>query len=129
MVYFPGLEFLAIKGFVALKAALTAKGAAATIVGAKGAASSHILSQAASHGLSQAVTGGASYAAHHTVGQTLAYALQQGATATTGALVVGGTVYTVGELISLMINEMRKDGHSDEEIREYFRRQYDIVFS
>ncbi|MGW6060330.1 hypothetical protein [Streptomyces sp. NPDC055189] len=125
MVYFPGMEILLAKGVIALKAALAAKGAAATAIVHQ--AGTHALSTAVSSTLYTPLGATASYAAHHTIGASLAHALAQGASAGAGALVVGGTLYTVGEVVGYMINEMKEDGYSDDEIREYFRKTYDLV--
>ncbi|MBT2507662.1 hypothetical protein J7I98_17565 [Streptomyces sp. ISL-98] len=126
MVYFPGTEILITKGLIALKAALAAKGAAATAIAHQ--AGTHALSTAVSSTLYTPLGASASYAATHTVGASLAHALAQGATAGAGALMAGGTIYTVAEVVGYMINEMREDGYSDAEIRKYFLDTYDIVF-
>ncbi|RAY11780.1 hypothetical protein DPM19_27740 [Actinomadura craniellae] len=119
MVYIPVLtEALLVKGAVALKALLAAKGAAVSYGG-------HVVAQQAGgqalHALAQGLFG------QHAVGllPALSNALQVGA----ATLVLGGVTYTVAEVAAYIIMSLREEGYSDAEIRRFLLEQYGIEWS
>lgn len=114
-MYVPGMEILIAKGAIALKGLLAAKGAALAHGG------HFVAQQAGQEGLKYLVT--ALFGSSHA---PLLTALAGAAKTGSAVLVVGGSTYTVAEVVAYIAAEMKGQGYSKKEIKKYFRKNYGI---